>query len=630
MRIEEGFQITAYKESHPYLDDPVLPSLLRRLLPEKHLHEIEADLTRFGDSITHEYRSISSTVSPPQLTQFDQLGRRIDRLDTSEGWRALKDIAIKEGIVAIPHERKQQEFSRVYGFAKMLMFAGDSHVVLCPMAMTDGAARVLELFGTEEMQRDIIHSRLISRDPLIAFTSGQWMTERPGGSDVSQTETTATPVHPSSNSKRGSLYSLNGFKWFSSATDSNISIALARTGSVTSGSKGLSLFVVLLRLPLLPHPSPSPMSNGILIHRLKNKIGTHALPTAELSLNNTHAYLLSPLNEGVKSITPLLNITRVYSAITVIGYLRRALDIARSYALVRKVRVPNSLQTQAQANTLQTGSEEPIQSSQLLKDNPLHMSVLANTTTTYQALTHFAFNVVLLLGKSECRKASENEIARLRFLTPVLKAFASERAVEAMKECMTCLGGLGYMEEVGIGRLVRDGLVEQIWEGTTNVLALDMIRASQKTFPAYLEWATHISTTLPNQLTTSNLQASITSLTNALSTLSEAFNKSSSRSNNLVLRPLLYLVGHTTASLYLLEHVVWECKDQLKGAQTEAEKDRNRNITVFKRYVENTLDSLRIEVETMMGCGSVSRVKDDLEIVYNAGETPGVQVSSKL
>lgn len=155
------------------------------------------------------------------------------------------------------------------------------------------------------------------------------------------------------------------------------------------------------------------------------------------------------------------------------------------------------------------------------------MAVLADTTITYQALTHFAFNVVALLGKSECRKASESEEARLRFMTPVLKAFASERAVAAMKECMTCLGGLGYMEEVGIGRYVGYStynikrsvfelwffwldLFGMVWLNRFGkellmvrqsqllcqqshhalllpVLALDMIRASQKTFPAYLE-----------------------------------------------------------------------------------------------------------------------------------------------
>jgi alkylation response protein AidB-like acyl-CoA dehydrogenase len=118
-----------------------------------------------------------------------------------------------------------------------------------------------------------------SRDPTIAFTSGQWMTERPGGSDVSQTETAAKPMKKSmdSSTQIGSPYHLNGFKWFSSATDSQISIALARTGPLSEGSRSLSLFLVPLRLPLFPTMSSSSISNGVLIHRLKNKFGTVSL-----------------------------------------------------------------------------------------------------------------------------------------------------------------------------------------------------------------------------------------------------------------------------------------------------------------------------------------------------------------
>lgn len=135
----------------------------------------------------------------------------------------------------------------------------------------------------------------------------------------------------------------------------------------------------------------------------------------------------------------MLNITRIYSALNSIGCLRRALDIARSYALVRQVSIPGE------------GSRENC----ALKDIPLHMTTLADITITYQGLTHFVFGTIALLGKSECGKATESEEARLRFSTPVLKAFANEKAVAAIEQCMTCLGGLGYMEEVGIGRCVK-------------------------------------------------------------------------------------------------------------------------------------------------------------------------------
>ncbi|GJJ08036.1 hypothetical protein Clacol_002243 [Clathrus columnatus] len=589
MKVEEGFQIVPYDESHPYTKDTVLPQLLNRLLPHKYLSEIESDLTEFGDFIVHHCRNIGDKVAPPQITQFNHLGRRVDRLHTSEGWRELKDIAVREGIVAIPHERKQEEFSRIYGFTKVLLFAGDSHEVLCPMAMTDGVARVLELSGTEQMKREI-RSRLISRDSSLAFTAGQWMSERPGGSDVSQTETKALSITSTSNSvesdKRGSLYLLDGFKWFSSATDSNISVALARTGPFASGSRSLSLFLVPLRLPLLPQPSPDPTSNGITIHRLKNKLGTHALPTAELSLNNTKAYLLSPLNEGVKTITPVLNITRLYSAFTSVGCLRRALDIARSYALVRQISIP--------------GGQSP------LKDVPLHMTVLADITITYQALTHFAFGIAALLGKSECGKATGNEEARLRLLTPVLKAFASEKAVSAMEDCMTCLGGLGYMEEVGIGRLIRDCLVEKIWEGTVNVLVLDMIRASNKTFTVFME-----SISCPKeQIQDLKLEESISAINHSLNTLKEAF-KPPLISAPFVQRLLLFLLGHTTASIYLFEHVIWGYTEQ--GSEGHWEIDRN----VFKRYVGTSLENLCIDLEKLMRIADrKSRSKDDTEIVY--------------
>ena len=216
---------------------------------------------------------------------------------------------------------------------------------------------------------------------------------------MSQTETVAVP--PGRDTSYGPKYQLDGFKWFSSATDSDISLALARTGSSTDGSRGLSLFLIPLRLPLIRNPSdpvPSHMSNKIYIHRLKNKIGTHVLPTAELSLEGTEAYLLGPLNQGVKCITPVLNITRVWSAV---DGLRKCLAIATFYAKVRAIDGGKCL----------------------LADDPLHISQLASTNLLYHALMHFTFGVVQLLGKSECGVASANELGRLRLLTPAVKAF---------------------------------------------------------------------------------------------------------------------------------------------------------------------------------------------------------------
>lgn len=283
-----------------------------------------------------------------------------------------------------------------------------------------------------------------SRDPAMAFTAGQWMTEvsedllwclashvnmqRPGGSDVSLTETKATPSRPSAHSL-GDTYTLDGFKWFSSATDSDVAVALARTGTMEQGSRGLSLFLVPLRLPLF-HGLASPISNNIYVHRLKEKLGTRAVPTAELSLEGTEAYLIGTPGAGVKHIVPVLGITRIHSAVGSIGALRRGLAIARSYASVRRIE----------------GGKR------FLSESPLHVAELAKISLTYRALAHMTFGVAHLLGKSECGTATTDDELRLRLLTPVVKAFSAEKAVVALEECMASLGGQGYMEENVIPR----------------------------------------------------------------------------------------------------------------------------------------------------------------------------------
>ncbi|KAF7377376.1 Acyl-CoA dehydrogenase NM domain-like protein [Mycena sanguinolenta] len=134
----------------------------------------------------------------------------------------------------------------------------------------------------------------------------------------------------------------------------------------------------------------------------------------------------------------------------------RCLSLARAYAGVRTV-----------------------DGGKLLSTVPAHMETLARVSVLYRALVHFAFGTIALLGKVECGVATAAEEGRLRLLTPTLKAFAALRAVTAMEECMAALGGQGYMEETGMGRIICDAMVEKIWEGTVDVLAHDLIRGSR-------------------------------------------------------------------------------------------------------------------------------------------------------
>jgi len=208
-----------------------------------------------------------------------------------------------------------------------------------------------------------------------------------------------------------------------------MAVALARTGKHEEGSRGLSLFLVPMRFPFVEgfastgNKEPSP--NGIYIHRLKNKLGTKIVPTAELSLNKVEAYQIGSLNNGVKSISPVLNITRMHSASGSVSGLGRCLAIARAYSTVRAI---NGGRT-------------------LLKDVPLHTYTLAKVGLLYRGLMVFLYATIHLLGKDEVGTASLDEKLRLRLSTPVIKGFAADKAVTGMEECMAALGGQGYMEE---------------------------------------------------------------------------------------------------------------------------------------------------------------------------------------
>ncbi|EPT05299.1 hypothetical protein FOMPIDRAFT_1057572 [Fomitopsis schrenkii] len=603
MRVEEGFQQPPYTEGHPYVTDPVLPDLLKRIVPSSIHADIDCDVTRFGDVVCTTMRSVNKLMAAPKFVQYDNWGRRVDDLQTSEGWRRMRELWQEEGLPGIFYERKHGEYSRIHGFAKIFLAVADSSSIDCPLSMTDGCARVVELLGNSAVKQDV-YPRLTSRDPTVAFTAGQWMTERPGGSDVSRTETVATPAlgetFPNS-SAYGQRYKLDGFKWFSSATDSDVALALARTGPADKGTRALSLFLVPLRLPLLRErnePRPPAFSNRIFIHRLKDKFGTTALPTAELSLEGTEAYLLGQPGQGVKLITPVLNITRVHSATASVGALRRCLAIATAYSKVREIKGGN----------------------QLLQDAPLHVADLAKVSVLYRALVHFLFGTVALLGKLECGVATEGEADRLRLLTPALKAFAAAKAATAMEECMTALGGAGYMTETEIGQLLRDALVEKIWEGTITVLSLDVVRAASKpaVLDAFLAWENSVLATCTHEFQVEHsLDAPLDALRSALNELSNAY---AAPIRPLVPRPALFLLSHIACAVYLLEHAIWAYKVNAASRQVD--------LDAFKRWVEEGGLTEAVADVRRAKQAQPQRLQEDKDLVY--GIDVNFKVSSRL
>ncbi len=422
-----------------YDADRVLRSYLARTLPPDMLRDIQPALSGMGELAGGElYRfQLSDRTNEPVHVPWDAWGNRIDRIDVSPLWREAERIAAQEGLVAIAYERRHAEFSRVHQFALVYLFAPSTDVYSCPLAMTDGAAKSLLTSGNEALiARALPH--LISRDTREFWTSGQWMTEATGGSDVGLSETVAR--------NETGAWRLYGRKWFTSAIASQMALTLARPAGNPSGGKGLALFYVETR-------DATAMPNRIVVNRLKDKLGTRKVPTAELELEGTPAQLVYGTTDGVRNIAPMLNVTRTWNAVTAVALMRRGLALARDYAMRR----------------IAFGAK--------LIDKPLHADTLAGMQAEYEGAFHLAFFVVELLGRGEAGNASAEQLELLRVLTPIAKLTTGKQAVAVLSEVLECFGGAGYVEDTGLPQLLRDAQVLPIWEGTTNVLALDTLRA---------------------------------------------------------------------------------------------------------------------------------------------------------
>ncbi len=274
-----------------------------------------------GERATTELPALAdqAEANPPRLTPYDAWGRRIDRIEPSPAFDRLVAIGQEEGLVALPYEAPYGAHTRVVQAGLLNLFDPVTAVASCPLTMSDGACWLLRKHDPALAARYL--PRLTARHG--GWTSGQWMTEQQGGSDVGRTGTVARAASDGS-------FLLTGTKWFTSATSADMALALARPEGAADGSAGLSLFLLELR-------RPDGSWNGIHVRRLKDKMGTKALPTAELDLDGTVATPVGGIGRGVAKIASLLNIARLWAALAGPGSVGHLLALARDYANKREV-----------------------------------------------------------------------------------------------------------------------------------------------------------------------------------------------------------------------------------------------------------------------------------------------------
>jgi len=440
-----------------FLEDSALLDYMKFLLPQDVINSSKSDLINLGHRVIAEVQAYANDAERNQPTHepYDAWGNRIDKIHTTLGWKELKRVAAEEGIVGFGYENHYGEYRRLLQMIRLYLYAPSSGLFNCPLAMTDGAAFLLRNILIKDgasldpqVKKKIqkAYNHLISRDPKQFWTSGQWMTERRGGSDVSRaTETIAEQ-------DKGSKYKLYGDKWFTSAAESEMCVTLARVvdPNANADKKGrappLSLFFVKMR-------NKQGKLNGIEIRRLKEKLGTKQLPTAELELHGSKATLISPEGKGVKYISDMLNITRLYNAVAGVSAMRRMIALARDWAGRRK----------AWGTTI--------------SELPLQKETLKQMEIRFRGSLMFTLTLANILGKMEEGKATQDEGNIFRIMIPILKLFVGKEAVAVCSEGVECFGGQGYIETTGIPGILRDVQVTTIWEGTTNVLCHDFVRA---------------------------------------------------------------------------------------------------------------------------------------------------------
>lgn len=528
-----------------YEDDRVLRSYLARALPPLMLSEIEPSLAELGEMAGGSlYRmQLADRLNEPTLTQWDAWGERIDLIEVSPLWRVAERVAAERGVVATAYERAHGRFSRIHQCALAYLFTPSTDIYSCPLAMTDGAARTLLRSGNRKLI-ELAVPHLTSRDPEQFWTSGQWMTESTGGSDVGLSETIARQ-------DAENTWRLYGRKWFTSAAASQIALTLARPVGNGAGGQGLALFFVETR-------DEHGRLRNIQVNRLKDKLGTRKVPTAELTLDGTPAELVLGTTEGVRNIAPMLNITRLWNGISAVALMRRGLALARDYAQRRAA----------------FGS--------VLSEKPLHVDTLAGLQAEMEAAFHLSFFVAELVGLDEAGEISEAQAKLLRLLTPVMKLLTARQAVMVASEVLEAFGGAGYVEDTGLPVLLRDSQVLSIWEGTTNVLSLDTLRAlggdggGMKLLKAEVELCAH-------EVRESSLSSPVRAAQEAFEQ-AEAWLTGAMKDGGPVLeagaRRLAMTLGRAFALILLARHAQWSF---------DVEKD-GRAMAAARRFAQNGIN----------------------------------------
>jgi acyl-CoA dehydrogenase len=428
-----------------YAIDKSLQDVLRLRLPPDMFAHLEPHFEKLGTRAASDLDANARLADrhPPVLHDRDRHGRDDQWIEFHPAYRAMEQTGFGDfGLAAMSHRGGVLGWSEplpsIVKYALTYLFAEAEFGLLCPINMTDSLTRVLRRFADDTILRRYLPG-LTSLDPEVALQGAMFMTEKAGGSDVGALETIAR--------RDGDHWRLYGEKWFCSNADADLALVLARPEGATPetpvlGTRGLGLF-------LLPRVLPDGGRNSYRIVRLKDKLGTRSMASGEVVLDGAEAWLVGDIDRGFVQMAEMINASRLSNAVRAAGLMRRAFLEAREVCIHRVAFGRRLL-------------DFPLQRRQLMK------IMLA----AEQALSMVMYTATRL----EAADRGDAEAAKeLRLLTPLLKFRACRDARKVTGDAMEIRGGCGYIEDFVEARLLRDAHLGSIWEGTSNIVAIDAI-----------------------------------------------------------------------------------------------------------------------------------------------------------
>ncbi|MEV0321387.1 acyl-CoA dehydrogenase family protein [Streptomyces sp. NPDC050658] len=424
--------------------DPVLRPLLDRLLSADDRARVEPLLAELGELAAGELdrQAALADAHPPRLIPYAPDGTRVDAIEYHPAHDRAAAIAYERlGLAAMSHRSGVHgwptKIPHTVKYALSYLYVQSEFGMACPLSMTDSAARVLRLFDPGRYAAEI--AALTSTDPGLRSTGAMFMTEKQGGTDVGLTETVATD--------RGPHWTLSGKKWFASNPAADVILTLARVPGQGDGTRGLGMFLV-------PRLRPDGTRNAIRVDRLKDKLGSRSIASGEVTLEEAYATPVGQLTDGFRQMAEMLNVSRLSNAMRATALMRRAVRESVDHTRVRHV------------------------FGQPLFDQPLMRATLLPLILDTEGALHLVLESAARLTAADEGDAGARALVRV--LTPLAKHTLCKRARTVTGEAMEIRGGNGYIEDWVNPRLVRDAHLGSIWEGSSNVIALDVLRCMRR------------------------------------------------------------------------------------------------------------------------------------------------------